>query len=72
MKNRHPCSAVINGVVTATVGELIFCQTNVHAPSLFSMVIPFQNCFCFLSSHIISGGGKKKLGAIGISMGNGS
>ena len=31
---------------------------NVHVPNLFSMVVRFQNRFCFLSSPIISGEGK--------------
>ena len=29
-----------------------------HVPNLFSMVVRFQSCFCFLSSPIISGEGK--------------
>ena len=60
---RRPCSACSRPCTCRggrwIVKSFFVKYQNVHVPNLFSMVVPFQNCFCFLSSPIISGEGKK-------------
>ena len=47
---------ILGGYLTNFSSNFIMCI--VHAAILFSVIVLIQNCFCFLCSPIISGGGK--------------